>query len=65
MEALAVALEDYKEVVGLAALVTTIGQFFSPAFLCNDIRKQGDTENFPYMPFVGGAVMYTSIPNIC
>lgn len=57
MEFLAQILEPYKEVVGNAAAITTVLQFFSPAFLCNDIRKQGNTENVPIMPFLGGFVL--------
>ncbi|XP_077290527.1 sugar transporter SWEET1 [Arctopsyche grandis] len=57
MEMLADSLQDYKDLVGNAALITTVCQFFAPAFICNDIRKQGNTENIPAMPFIGGLVI--------
>uniref|UniRef100_A0A182NSS6 Sugar transporter SWEET1 n=1 Tax=Anopheles dirus TaxID=7168 RepID=A0A182NSS6_9DIPT len=54
MEAISQALQPYKEVVGMAAGVLTVGQMFSGCFVCNDIRKKGTTDGFSAMPFVGG-----------
>lgn len=58
MEFLAQSLEGYKDIVGNAALITTVAQFFSPAFICYDIKKQGNTDNIPVVPFLGGLMMY-------
>ncbi|XP_055607369.1 sugar transporter SWEET1-like [Uranotaenia lowii] len=62
METLAVALEPYKDTVGLTAASITVLQFFSGFLVINDIRKKGTTEGFPVGPFLGGAVF--SILNI-
>ncbi|XP_049777479.1 sugar transporter SWEET1-like [Schistocerca cancellata] len=47
-------LEDYKDIVGTCASITTIGQFFSGVFICKDIVKKGSTENVADTPFIGG-----------
>lgn len=57
MEDLSSVLQPYKELVGAAASITTILQFFSGAFVCNDIRKAGASDEFPIIPFLGGAVL--------
>uniref|UniRef100_A0A4Y0BNQ7 Sugar transporter SWEET n=1 Tax=Anopheles funestus TaxID=62324 RepID=A0A4Y0BNQ7_ANOFN len=54
MEAISEALQPYKEQVGMAAGILTVGQMFSGCFVCNDIRKKGTTDGFSAMPFVGG-----------
>jgi len=51
------ALEDYKDIVAMAAVITTIGQFFSGVFICKDIVKKGSTENVSCVPFIGGSAM--------
>ncbi|PSN56762.1 hypothetical protein C0J52_00024 [Blattella germanica] len=50
-------LADYKDLVATAASVTTIGQFFSGAFICKDIVQKGNTENISPVPFIGGTGM--------
>uniref|UniRef100_A0AAG5CX97 Sugar transporter SWEET n=1 Tax=Anopheles atroparvus TaxID=41427 RepID=A0AAG5CX97_ANOAO len=54
MEAISQALQPYKEQVGFAAGILTVGQMFSGSFVCNDIRKKGTTDGFSAMPFIGG-----------
>lgn len=56
MESLAVALQPYKDTVGLSAAVITVLQFFSGVFVVNDIRRKGSSEGFSAGPFLGGAV---------
>ncbi|XP_066997602.1 sugar transporter SWEET1 [Anabrus simplex] len=50
-------LEDYKDIVATSASVTTILQFFSGAFICKDIIKQGSTKDVSVMPFLGGTAV--------
>lgn len=51
------ALEDYKEIVAMAASFMTIAQFFAGMFICKDIVKKGSTENVSGVPFIGGTAM--------
>ncbi|XP_075969106.1 sugar transporter SWEET1 [Anticarsia gemmatalis] len=57
LDALADVLQPYKEIVGNAAAIVTIGQMFSGSFICWDIYKQGGTRGIGIMPFLGGIVM--------
>ncbi|XP_046678612.1 sugar transporter SWEET1 [Homalodisca vitripennis] len=50
-------LAQYKELVGTAAAVTTIGQFLSPLFVCKKIVKNGSAKGMDPMPFIGGMAM--------
>lgn len=50
-------LADYQDLVGTAAGVVTIAQFFSPIFICKQIIGQGNTKNVDSTPFVGGIGM--------
>ncbi|XP_012282802.1 sugar transporter SWEET1 [Orussus abietinus] len=50
-------LEDYKEIVGTSAMVTTIGQMFAGTIICKDIYHKGNSEGFDPMPFIGGTGM--------
>ncbi|XP_062549936.1 sugar transporter SWEET1-like [Armigeres subalbatus] len=56
MEALAVALQPHKDIIGLSAAIITVLQFFSGVFVVNDIRRKGSSEGFSAGPFLGGAV---------
>uniref|UniRef100_A0A1B0DA46 Sugar transporter SWEET n=2 Tax=Phlebotomus papatasi TaxID=29031 RepID=A0A1B0DA46_PHLPP len=56
MDAISEFLQPYKGIVSAAAGFATIAQFFSGAFVCNDIRKAGSAEKFPFLPFIGGTV---------
>ncbi|XP_073970490.1 sugar transporter SWEET1-like [Rhodnius prolixus] len=47
-------LEDYKNIVGAAAGIATIAQFFSPLIICRNIIQQKDTRNVDPTPFIGG-----------
>ncbi|CAB3376757.1 Hypothetical predicted protein [Cloeon dipterum] len=50
-------LEDYKDLVGSAASITTILQFFSGVFVCLDIKKKGDSASDSVLPFLGGCII--------
>jgi len=50
-------LSEYRDIVGAMAQVVTIGQFFSPAVMCWDIIKAGDTKDIQVTPFIGGMGM--------
>uniref|UniRef100_A0A1B6GRM6 Sugar transporter SWEET1 n=1 Tax=Cuerna arida TaxID=1464854 RepID=A0A1B6GRM6_9HEMI len=50
-------LAEYKELVGTAAAVTTIGQFLSPIFICKKIVKNDSAKGMDPMPFIGGMAM--------
>uniref|UniRef100_A0A182P876 Sugar transporter SWEET n=1 Tax=Anopheles epiroticus TaxID=199890 RepID=A0A182P876_9DIPT len=56
MESIAVALQPYKDTVGLTAAVVTVVQFFSGVLAVNEIRRQGNTKGFSALPFIGGTV---------
>ncbi|GAB0087106.1 Sugar transporter SWEET [Sergentomyia squamirostris] len=56
MDTISEFLQPFKGVVSAAAGIATIAQFFSGAFVCNDIRKAGSAEKFPFLPFIGGTV---------
>ncbi|XP_055684459.1 sugar transporter SWEET1 [Lutzomyia longipalpis] len=56
MDAISEFLQPYKGIVSAAAGICTVAQFFSGAFVCNDIRKAGSAEKFPFLPFIGGMV---------
>ncbi|XP_058464601.1 sugar transporter SWEET1 [Malaya genurostris] len=56
MEPLAVALDPFKDTIGLTAAAITVLQFFSGVFVLNDIRKKGNTDGFSAGPFLGGTV---------
>ncbi|XP_059618929.1 sugar transporter SWEET1 [Phlebotomus argentipes] len=56
MEVISNLLQPYKGIVSAAAGIATTAQFFSGAFVCNDIRKAGSAEKFPFLPFIGGTV---------
>ncbi|XP_071446567.1 sugar transporter SWEET1 [Hetaerina americana] len=49
--------EEYRDIVGTVASITTIGQFFSGIFICRDIARKGNTEDVPITPFLGGVVV--------
>lgn len=54
MEFLHDKLQPYKELVGSAASIVTIAQFFSGAFVCRDIYQQKSTRGIDSTPFIGG-----------
>uniref|UniRef100_A0A8W7PYJ2 Sugar transporter SWEET1 n=2 Tax=gambiae species complex TaxID=44542 RepID=A0A8W7PYJ2_ANOCL len=56
MESIAVALQPYKDTVGLTAAIVTVVQFFSGVLALNAIRRQGNTRGFSALPFLGGTV---------
>ncbi|XP_041772669.1 sugar transporter SWEET1-like [Anopheles merus] len=56
MESIAVALQPYKDTVGLTAAIVTVVQFFSGVLSLNAIRRQGNTRGFSALPFLGGTV---------
>jgi len=47
-------LEDYKEIVGLCAMYTTMAQMLSGTVICRDIYKKGSAKGVDPMPFLGG-----------
>ncbi|KAF4525337.1 hypothetical protein B566_EDAN013193 [Ephemera danica] len=51
------ALEDYKDLVAAVASITTILQFFSGVFVCQDIKKKGTSGQDSVIPFLGGCVI--------
>lgn len=57
MDRLSASLQPYKAIVGKSAELVTMLQMFSGAFMCNDIRKAGKSDDFPFMPFLGGCVL--------
>lgn len=57
MDRLSAMLQPYKAIVAKSAEVTTILQMFSGITMCNDIRKAGKSDEFPFMPFIAGAVL--------
>lgn len=57
MDRLSEILQPYKAVVGKSAEVVTMLQMFSGVTMCNDIRKAGKADDFPFMPFLAGAVL--------
>lgn len=59
MEFISGLLQPYKEIVGSAAGIVTIGQFLSGAVMCKDIYKNKSTVGTPSMPFIGGIVIGT------
>ncbi|XP_059478184.1 sugar transporter SWEET1 [Neocloeon triangulifer] len=50
-------LDEYKDLVGAVASVTTILQFFSGVFVCLDIKKKGNSGSDSVLPFLGGCVI--------
>ncbi|XP_015183790.1 PREDICTED: sugar transporter SWEET1 [Polistes dominula] len=50
-------LEEYKDIVGTCAAITTIGHMLSGTFVCKDIYKKGTSKGFDPMPFLGGIGM--------
>lgn len=57
MDQLSEFLQPYRAIVAKSAEIVTIMQMFSGVFMCNDIRKAGQSDAFPFMPFLGGAVL--------
>lgn len=57
MDQLSEFLQPYKAIVAKSAEIVTIIQMFSGVFMCNDIRKAGTSDAFPFMPFLGGTVL--------
>lgn len=57
MDQISEFLQPYKAVVAKGAEVVTILQMFSGITMCNDIRKVGKSDEFPFMPFLAGAVL--------
>ncbi|KAG8222429.1 hypothetical protein J437_LFUL008427, partial [Ladona fulva] len=49
--------QEYKDIVGTLAAVTTIAQFLSPIVICLDITKKGSTKDVSIVPFLGGIVV--------
>ncbi|XP_076625765.1 sugar transporter SWEET1 isoform X1 [Colletes latitarsis] len=47
-------LEDYKEVVGTCASITTMGQMLAGTLICKDIYRKGSSKGVDPMPFLGG-----------
>ncbi|XP_057652117.1 sugar transporter SWEET1 [Diorhabda carinulata] len=54
MEKLSNTLQPYKNVVGQAASILTIAQFFSGTFICKEIYHKKSTAGIPAVPFIGG-----------
>ncbi|KAK2580355.1 hypothetical protein KPH14_001251 [Odynerus spinipes] len=50
-------LDDFKDIVGTCAAVSTIGQMLTGILICNDIQKKGTSEDVDPMPFLGGIGM--------
>ncbi|XP_047356051.1 sugar transporter SWEET1 [Vespa velutina] len=50
-------LDDYKDIVGTCAAITTIGHMLSGTVICKDIHKKKSSESFDPMPFLGGVGM--------
>ncbi|XP_043263428.1 sugar transporter SWEET1-like [Colletes gigas] len=50
-------LEDYKEVVGTCASITTMGQMLAGTLICKDIYQKGSSKGVDPMPFLGGVGM--------
>uniref|UniRef100_U5ESW2 Sugar transporter SWEET n=1 Tax=Corethrella appendiculata TaxID=1370023 RepID=U5ESW2_9DIPT len=57
METFTEILAPHKEIIASVAGTLTVGQMFSGAFVCNDIRKKGSTKDFSVMPFLGGIIL--------
>ncbi|OXU30780.1 hypothetical protein TSAR_008774 [Trichomalopsis sarcophagae] len=49
--------EDYKDLVGTCAMITTMGQMLSGTLICKDVYKQGTSKGTDPMPFIGGIGM--------
>ncbi|XP_036148518.1 uncharacterized protein LOC105838908 isoform X2 [Monomorium pharaonis] len=47
-------LEDYKEIVGLCAMYTTMAQMLSGTLICRNISMKGSSKGIDPMPFLGG-----------
>ncbi|XP_011870202.1 PREDICTED: sugar transporter SWEET1 [Vollenhovia emeryi] len=47
-------LEDYKEIVGLCAMYTTMAHMLSGTLICRNIHKKGSSSGVDPMPFLGG-----------
>ncbi|XP_025996653.1 sugar transporter SWEET1 [Solenopsis invicta] len=47
-------LEDYKEIVGLCAMYTTMAQMLSGTLICRNIIVKGSAKGVDPMPFLGG-----------
>lgn len=47
-------LEDYKEIVGLCAMYTTMAQMLSGTLICHNIFKKGSARGVDPIPFLGG-----------
>ncbi|KAI4497400.1 hypothetical protein M0802_007411 [Mischocyttarus mexicanus] len=50
-------LEEYKDIVGTCAGITTIAQMLSGTLICRDIYKKGTSKGFDPIPFLGGVGM--------
>ncbi|XP_014207581.1 sugar transporter SWEET1 [Copidosoma floridanum] len=50
-------MEDYKDIVGTCAFVTTMAHMLSPSLMCKDICKKGTAKGVDPMPFIGGLSM--------
>ncbi|XP_051157394.1 sugar transporter SWEET1 [Leptopilina boulardi] len=51
------ALEDYKDIVGTSAAISTVGQMLAGVLICKDIYKRKSSQNIDPMPFIGGMGM--------
>lgn len=51
------ALEDYKDIVGTSAAISTVGQMLAGVLICKDIYFKKSTKNVDPMPFIGGLGM--------
>ncbi|XP_058064945.1 sugar transporter SWEET1-like [Anopheles bellator] len=54
MDSIGVALQPYKDTVGLTAAIVTVVQFFGGVLAINEIRRRGSTAGFSVEPFLGG-----------
>ena len=54
---MSIALQPYKDTVGLAATWLTIGQMLSPMLVLNDMRKAKSTLGMPVYMFLLGLVL--------
>lgn len=50
-------LNDYKDIVGTCAMISTIGQMLTGTLICKGIHKKGTSKDVDPMPFLGGVGM--------
>lgn len=50
-------LEEYKDIVGSCAMVTTMGQMLAGTLICKDIYYKGSSKGVDPMPFLGGVAL--------